>query len=159
PAAGRGERRLRVRRGVKMMTRRLPGALALVVGLLLAAGCKAPPKPARFNNDISRANQKLAGAGKEFRSKLEPLSKGQQVNAGDARTAYQAGATAVAAVKKDYDEGLVPNRSSSAPAVLDKYKAFLSGQQKIVDGPMKLIVAIVEDPNKDPGTKWREIKS
>jgi hypothetical protein len=135
----------------------LTGAVVLAAGLL-AAGCNIPPKPMKFNNDMAKANQRLASAAKEFAKKLEPLSKGQPVASGEVRSAYQAMSSALASVRKDYEEMLSPNRSKFGDALLEKYKAFLTGQQKILDGPMKQISQIAEDPGKDPGTKWREIE-
>jgi hypothetical protein len=132
-------------------------AWVAVAGLLALGGCQAPPKPGKFNNDMARASQKLSNAAKEFRKKLEPLSQGKPVSASDVRSAYQAAASALASVRKDYDDPLVPGRSKAAPALLEKYKAFLSGQQKILDGPYKEILAIAEGPG-DPVTKWKQLE-
>jgi hypothetical protein len=137
------------------ITHRRAGAAALAA-LVLVAGCKAPPKPRKFNNEMARHNQKLASAAKEFAKKLEPLSQGKA--ASDARGAYQSMVSALTAARKEYDEdALTPNRSNSGPALLERYQTFLIAQQKILDGPLKQALQIAEGGG-DPATKWREIQ-
>src|SRR5262249_30104072 len=53
-----------------------PFSLAILIGLILTAGCKQPPKPKRFNNMIARANKRLADAAKKFDKAVAPLQKG-----------------------------------------------------------------------------------
>src|SRR5262249_31070652 len=116
--------------------------LVLLAGLVVSVGCAARPKPARFNNDMARANQRLAAEGKAFYKTLAAFrEKGEAPDPRRVRSAYQSLESALAEVKKEYERARTPVKNEGLAAdLLAKYKDFLEVQQKLIDGPILRIV-------------------
>jgi hypothetical protein len=121
-----------------------------------AAGCKAPPKPMKFNKLLVESNTKLAEAGKAFRKTVEPLSEGKPVKAGDVESSYRSMESALASVKSEWEDMKAPMNSSAGPTVLEKYQAFLDAEEKVLQR-YQGIVNIVKDGQLAPAAKWSRI--
>jgi hypothetical protein len=138
-----------------------PSRLLLVLcaaSAALAAGCKAPPKPMKFNKLLVEGNQKLAEAGKAFRKTVEPLGEGKPVKAGDVESAYQKMASTLESVKSDWEDMKAPINSSSGPGVVEKYQAFLEAEETKVLPNFQKIVTVVKDGQLAPAAKWAKIQ-
>ena len=134
------------------MNKRL-GAVLLLAGLAGATvGCKAPPKPIRFNNMMARTNTNLASAAKNFAKAVEPLSKGQPADVGGMRSAYRNMESALKSAKEEYEDLSPPQNSSNGQDMLDKYKAFLKGQDEVLSVANQ-IVQVVEKGGQWPAVE------
>ena len=108
------------------------GLQAGLVGLILvAAGCKQPPKPMRFNNSIARANDRLYAAAKKFAKAIEPMEKGTAPDIGAAQTASNEMQTILRELQKEFDEARSPINSAPGAELLEKYRTFLQKEQTI----------------------------
>lgn len=125
---------------------------------LQAAGCKAPPKPMKFNKLLVEANAKLAASAKTFRKTVEPLGEGKPVKAGDVESAYRGMQSTLASVKDEWDDMKAPMRSSSGPGVLEKYQAFLAAEEKVLQH-YGTVVNVVKDGGLAPAGKWAKINA
>ena len=124
-----------------------------------AAGCGLPPTRVEFIETMAKANRDIARSTRAFRSAILPLKDGQTASAAQVRTAYDGMVAAVQKAKSDMAFQLLPPSSNSAQALLDAYKAYLDGQQDILQTLMLPIVQEVEKPTADsPAGQWAIIK-
>jgi hypothetical protein len=139
-----------------MRLNRLLALLVVLAWSALVLGClKPPPTRIGFNEQIAKSINKLAGQGAAFRSALEPLNKGQGVNA---RSAADALSKTIAEVEKQAEELSVPGKASaSAPEFLKAYQDFVKAERQLYDTNVKTILSIAEGPG-DPKSKWAQIE-
>jgi hypothetical protein len=142
---------------VRKHTPRLLLALAATAAAC-AAGCKAPPKPMKFNKLMVESNDRLASSAKNFRKTVDPLSEGKQVKAGEVESAYQSMSSALASVKNEWEDMKAPMNSSSGPDLLAKYQAFLDAEDKVLQR-YQTIVTVVKDGQLAPAAKWTKINA
>src|SRR5690242_2730535 len=121
-----------------------------------AAGCKAPPKPMRFNKMVVESNSKLAESGKAFRKAVEPLSEGKPVTPSAVESAYQSMAGTLSALKDEWEDQKAPMNSSAGSDLLEKYQAFLEAEGKVLQ-QYQGIVNVVKDGGMTPKDKWAKI--
>jgi hypothetical protein len=115
--------------------------------ILVAVGCpRGALKPKAFNNKLARANARLSAAAKVFQKALTDKT----VNASEVEGAYRQLESALADAKKEIDKVKPPIGSSSGKDLLDKYRAYLDGQQKCLDEYIKPIVDLVKSNPQDP---------
>jgi hypothetical protein len=142
---------------VKTNTPRLLLAL-LATAAACAAGCKAPPKPMKFNKLLVESNDKLASSAKNFRKAVEPLAEGKPVKAGDVESAYKGMSSTLESVKGEWEDMKAPMRSSTGPDLLEKYQAFLDAEDKVLQR-YQTIVTVVKDGQLAPAAKWAKINA
>ena len=130
--------------------------LALAAAASFAAGCGLPPTRVEFIEKIAAENRKIARSTRAFRSAILPLKNGQAANAAEVRKAYDDMAKTVKEVKSDTAFQLLPPSSSSAKDFLDAYKAYLDGQDDILQNLMLPIVQEVEKPTDGNGQPTNE---
>jgi hypothetical protein len=130
--------------------------LALAAAAAFAAGCGLPPTRVEFIEKIAAENRKIARSTRAFRSAILPLKNGQAANAAEVRKAYDDMVKTVKEVKSDMALQLLPPSSSSAKDFLDAYKAYLDGQEDILQNLMLPIVTEVETPTDADGHPTNE---
>src|SRR5262249_51233061 len=143
-----------------MSARRRTLLCGLLVAGVAAAGCGIPPSPLRFNNNMARANARLAASGKAFYKAVAPLQANQPVDPREVRAAYEKMQRERKDLQTTWKKMKPPPNSTVAPEMLKKYQDFLDGQQTILDKYASKIVDIVEDKDKKyaaPVAKWKEI--
>jgi hypothetical protein len=123
----------------------------LALAIAGAAGCGLPPTRVEFIETLSKENRQIARSTRAFRSAILPLKDGQAANAAQVRSGYDGMVKAVKQAKSDMAYQLLPPSSNSAKDLLDKYKAYLDGQDDILQNEMLQIVQEVELPTDDNG--------
>jgi hypothetical protein len=124
-------------------------ALALVglAGLAALSGGCTRPKPVKFNNDMARATLELAAEGKKFKEAVDGfLSPPEGINPSSAalRSARDRCASKLEEIQKKYEKAHWPPKADKeAEELLDKFRAYLDVQQKLVD-QMSEIIKIAE---------------
>ncbi len=125
---------------------------ALLMGLiLLASGCKFPPRPMQFSNMMARANLRLSDAANKFAKALAP--KGKAPDAGSAQGPYNEMKAALSEAKAEFDTISPPLNSEYGWELLDKYRTFLQSQQTILDTCYTPIMNTLKDNTIAPGRK------
>jgi hypothetical protein len=141
--------------------KRLPSLAlqALLAGLIvMAAGCKFPPRPMKFNNMIARGNARLSDAAKKFSKAVTPLKENKAADTRGAEGAYSEMQTALNELKKEAEETGAPVSSSPGTEMLEKYRAFLQAEQAIFDSYVTPAWKAVQDPRlANPAQKWFKI--
>ena len=117
-------------------------------------GCSLPPSRIAFIEKIAKDNRKIAKSTRAFRAAIIPLKKGETVNAGQVRSAYEDMEKTVKEVQAEMDAQALPPSSSSAKAFLSAYIDYLKGQQQILTDDMQPIMKKVEEPGGSPAEKW-----
>lgn len=138
-----------------------PSRLALLLAATAAAcaaGCKAPPKPMKFNKMLAASNAKLAESGKAFRKTVEPLAEGKQVTPSAVESAYRNMESTLASLRDEWDDQKPPIRSSSGPDLLEKYQAFLDAEGKVLQ-VYQNVVKVAQDGGLPPKDKWSRINA
>jgi hypothetical protein len=132
--------------------------LLLAAAIAGLAGCKgcSHPKPIFFNNKIASSNQDLSAAAKEFQKAVGPMAMGQPVDAGAVRQQYQSMQKKVKDLQDEFKGMNAPLNSGAGRDLLEKYKDFLDGQEKLLDGPIKELVQLAESGNPN-AAKYQEL--
>jgi hypothetical protein len=114
------------------------------------SGCKGPPPTKiKFNDMMSEDNEKLSKAGTAVRKSLKPLlTGGADFNPSAVRGAVNDAEKLVKELQDKYEDQQLPRKSSAAADLLEKYKAFLEAEEKIVKNRLKEIVRVLNDPNE-----------
>jgi len=142
---------------------RVPWGVALLTLLVLGLGCGIPPNRISFPERMAEANKKLQQLALKFRSELLPLGAGPGPNLEPDRVErvkklYKEIQEAVAQLKRDYNPGTLPSRSSEhAPLLLEAYRKLVAVQDTIVTEHLQKVVEILEDAKLDRAEKWRQI--
>lgn len=141
-----------------------PWRLALLVLLLVGVGCSIPPNRITFPERMADANKKLNGiALKLYGELLTLLSPGPNLDPAlieKVKALTKEAEQEVAQLKKDYNPGLLPTRTSpNAPALLEAYQKFLVAEDTIVNKHLNQVVTILEDPKLQRGVKWQQIRA
>jgi hypothetical protein len=130
----------------------------LALAAAFAAGCGMPPTRVEFVEKIASENRKIARSTRAFRAAILPLRNGQAANPAEVRKAYDDMVRTVKGVKSDMDFQLLPPSSSSAKGLLDAYKAYLDGQDEILQTLMLPIVQEVEMPTDADGQPTNDVR-
>jgi hypothetical protein len=140
---------------------RFIGGLVLTAALLtLAAACDGPPpKPPVFNNRIAFSTAKWNTAVLAFKSKIEPLARGQDVSPAVAQQGYDDLAKEFKEMKRASRHMPVPVGSTSGQAYMNKYWAFLDVEDDLMQNEVKRIVTTVADSKLKPADKWAVINN
>jgi len=123
--------------------------LAVTAAALAAAGCM-PPNRTEFIEKLGFENRRIARSTRSFRSAIAPLSTGGAADAAGAHSAYNDMVKLVQDVKGEMAVQQLPPASSeesstAAKNLLQAYSDYLDKEQSILDGPMKQILAQVDD--------------
>jgi hypothetical protein len=132
-----------------------PTTVVLLVAMVTVAGCGQPPKKRQFNHKVAEANERLSNKARNFYKVIQPIGTGVAVQGSQAQSALTEIETALRDIRKEFDKMPPPLGSPKGAVMLQKYQAFLSTQQSIVDSCLKPIVAIIE--NASIADKWNRI--
>ncbi len=123
------------------------GVLFLVAAatLFVVVGCSFPPNRVGFIEKLSSENREIARSTRSFHAAIAPLKKGESVNPGQVRSAYQEMEKTIKKVQADMNVQPLPASSCSAKPFLAAYKDYLNAQQKILTDDMLPIVTKVEE--------------
>jgi len=136
------------------MMKKCLGLFLLGLAVTLA-GCKTAPGVMKFNNEIARANEKLATSARSFYKAISPLGLNQQADLTTAQSSYN---DAVKNLKdaQAYFESF-SGKSGSYSTLQGQYKEFLKVQEKIVEEYMKVMLQTAQDAKLSPAEKWAKI--
>lgn len=132
---------------------RVSAVLALLVALPLVGGCGG--SALSFNNNLAKANQRLANSAKTFGENLGKILKG----GGDPKTlesSYKDVDNTLEAIKKEITEYKIEG-IDGAKELRDAYLVFLKGQEQIVKVEFKEAMDVVKNTSLQPFDKENRV--